>query len=64
MTREPGGGSPRRWMGIRERPLSPGRRSLTTSEAAALLGVSVPTVRAWSDAGRLPVHRTPGGHRR
>lgn len=51
-------------MGIRERPLSPGRRSLTTSEAAALLGVSVPTVRAWSDAGRLPVHRTPGGHRR
>jgi excisionase family DNA binding protein len=51
-------------MGIRERPLSPGRRSLTTSEAAALLGVSVPTVRAWSDAGSLPVHRTPGGHRR
>jgi len=64
VTREPGAGSPRRWMGIRERPLSPGRRSLTTSEAAALLGVSVPTVRAWSDAGRLPVHRTPGGHRR
>jgi len=64
VAREPGAGSPRRWMGIRERPLSPERRSLTTSEAAALLGVSVPTVRAWSDAGRLPVHRTPGGHRR
>jgi excisionase family DNA binding protein len=28
------------------------------------LGVAQSTVRAWSDAGRLPVFYTPGGHRR
>jgi len=41
-----------------------GRRSLTASEAAALIGVSVATVRGWADTGRLPSHRTEGGHRR
>lgn len=49
---------------MRERQLAPGRRTLTTSEAAALLGVSVPTIRAWADSGRVPCHRTAGGHRR
>jgi excisionase family DNA binding protein len=39
-------------------------RSLTASEAAALIGVSVATVRGWADQGRLPSHRTIGGHRR
>ena len=32
-------------------------------EAAALLGVSVDTVRRWADDGRLTTHRTEGGHR-
>lgn len=41
-----------------------GPRTLTASEAAALLGVSVATVRGWADQGRLPSHRTVGGHRR
>lgn len=41
-----------------------GRRSLTASEAAALIGVSVATVRGWADTGRLPSYRTEGGHRR
>jgi excisionase family DNA binding protein len=53
-----------RWSGARERRLEPGRRSLTASEAAAVIGVSVATVRGWADQGRLPVHRTVGGHRR
>ena len=39
-------------------------RTLTASEAAALLGVSVATVRGWADQGQLPSHRTVGGHRR
>lgn len=46
---------------------SPGRdipRTLTASEAAALIGVSVATVRGWADSGMLPSHRTIGGHRR
>ena len=37
---------------------------LTLGQAATLLGVAQSTVRAWSDAGRLPVFYTPGGHRR
>jgi molybdopterin-binding protein len=32
-------------------------------EAAALLGVSVDTVRRWADDGRLKTSRTGGGHR-
>jgi molybdopterin-binding protein len=32
-------------------------------QAAALLGVSVDTVRRWADAGRLSTSRTEGGHR-
>ena len=34
------------------------------SEASGLLGVSPATLRRWSDAGRLRVFTTPGGHRR
>jgi excisionase family DNA binding protein len=37
---------------------------LTISEAARHLGVSLSTVRRWSDAGALPSYRTPGGQRR
>jgi excisionase family DNA binding protein len=37
---------------------------LSLSEAAEILGVHPSTVRSWADQGRLPVHRTDGGHRR
>lgn len=37
---------------------------LTTHQASRLLGVSLPTVVNWIEAGRLSAHRTPGGHRR
>lgn len=37
---------------------------LTLGEVAQLLGVHPSTVRNWADAGKMPVHRTQGGHRR
>lgn len=37
---------------------------LSLSEAADVLGVHPSTVRNWADQGKLPVHRTQGGHRR
>jgi excisionase family DNA binding protein len=37
---------------------------LSASQAARALGVSVSTVRRWSDAGALRGYRTPGGQRR
>jgi excisionase family DNA binding protein len=37
---------------------------LSLGEVAAILGVHPSTVRSWADNGRLPVHRTQGGHRR
>jgi excisionase family DNA binding protein len=40
------------------------RLRLSTSEAAVHLGVSISTVRRWSDVGCLPGYRTPGGQRR
>ena len=40
------------------------RLGLSTSEAARHLGVSLSTVRRWSDSGFLVVYRTPGGQRR
>lgn len=43
---------------------SPSRLSLTASQAARHLGVSISTVRRWSDAGHLQGYRTPGGQRR
>ena len=43
----------------------PGSRlGLTASQAARHLGVSISTVRRWSDAGHLQGYRTPGGQRR
>jgi excisionase family DNA binding protein len=37
---------------------------LTINAACKLLGVDQSTLRRWSDAGKVPVFRTPGGHRR
>ncbi len=37
---------------------------LSLSEVAELVGVHPSTIRIWADQGRLPVHRTQGGHRR
>jgi len=37
---------------------------LRLSEAAQVLGMSLNTVRRWSDSGSLPCYRSPGGHRR
>ena len=37
---------------------------LTIGAAAAILGVSVDTLRRWSNSGRLPVVVLPSGHRR
>jgi len=45
-------------------PSSQNRLGLTTSEAARHLGVSLSTIRRWSDAGALRGYRTPGGQRR
>ncbi|HXH20916.1 MAG TPA: helix-turn-helix domain-containing protein [Dehalococcoidia bacterium] len=37
---------------------------VSIGEAARLIGVSEPTLRKWTDSGRIAVFRTPGGHRR
>jgi excisionase family DNA binding protein len=36
----------------------------TSSQAAVYLGVSLATVRRWTDAGHIACYRTPGGQRR
>jgi excisionase family DNA binding protein len=46
------------------RPTTRDRDWVGLSEASSLLGVSPATLRRWSDAGRLRVFTTPGGHRR
>lgn len=47
------------------RDAGPSRRAyLTTHQVARLLGVSLPTVVNWIEAGKIAAHRTPGGHRR
>ena len=37
---------------------------LSINDACRMLGVDQSTLRRWSDAGKVPVFRTPGGHRR
>lgn len=39
-------------------------RWLSIHAACEILGVDKSTLRRWSDNGRVPVFRTPGGHRR
>jgi excisionase family DNA binding protein len=36
----------------------------TSSQAARYLGVSLATIRRWTDAGYVSCYRTPGGQRR
>src|SRR3982750_3006926 len=48
----------------RDDPEQAGGHWLTIQEACAYLGVDQSTLRRWSDAGKVPVFRTPGGHRR
>ncbi|HEY2719983.1 MAG TPA: helix-turn-helix domain-containing protein [Solirubrobacteraceae bacterium] len=36
----------------------------TSSQAANYLGVSLATIRRWTDAGHIGCYRTPGGQRR
>lgn len=43
---------------------SPDKKWLTLSQAADALGVHPTTLRRWADNGAIPVHLTPGGHRR
>ncbi len=45
-------------------PVNSRKLGLTTSEAARRLGVSLSTIRRWSDMGYLRGYRTPGGQRR
>ncbi len=45
-------------------PKRAGTAWLRVADVAELLGVSVNTVRRWTDAGRIAAHRSPGGHRR
>jgi len=40
------------------------RLVFTSSQAASYLGVSLATVRRWTDAGHISCYRTPGGQRR
>jgi excisionase family DNA binding protein len=47
-----------------QRDRSSSRLGLSASEAARHLGVSVSTIRRWSDSGHLIGSRTPGGQRR
>jgi excisionase family DNA binding protein len=44
--------------------LSKSPLGLSTSQAAHALGVSLGTIRRWSDMGYLESYRTPGGQRR
>jgi excisionase family DNA binding protein len=37
---------------------------LTIAQACSRLGVDASTLRRWTDAGKIAVFRTPGGHRR
>lgn len=47
-----------------EAPAEERGRWLSINEACRFLGVDQSTLRRWSDAGKVPVFRTPGGHRR
>ena len=60
------GRQPRSAEGTPTQPLDHSRsgRWLSIAAACEILGVDSSTLRRWSDRGRVPVFRTPGGHRR
>ena len=39
-------------------------RWMSLGQVSRTLGINEATLRQWADRGRLPVYRTPGGHRR
>lgn len=45
-------------------PTGDRRLDYTSSQAARYLGVSLATIRRWTDAGHVSCYRTPGGQRR
>jgi excisionase family DNA binding protein len=45
-------------------PQTDRRLVFTSSQAARYLGVSLATIRRWTDAGHISCYRTPGGQRR
>jgi excisionase family DNA binding protein len=45
-------------------PRSARQLVFTSSQAAVYLGVSLATIRRWTDAGHISCYRTPGGQRR
>jgi excisionase family DNA binding protein len=45
-------------------PRNDRRLVFTSSQAARYVGVSLATVRRWTDAGHIDCYRTPGGQRR
>jgi excisionase family DNA binding protein len=49
---------------VKGHDLSDATRLLTISQAAARLGVSVQTLRAYADKGIVPVVKLPSGYRR
>jgi excisionase family DNA binding protein len=53
-------------MAFTTHPLPTPSRQLvfTSSQAAVYLGVSLATIRRWTDAGHISCYRTPGGQRR
>ena len=54
------GPTPVRASGVGERR----QLTFTSSQAARYLGVSLATIRRWTDAGHVDCYRTPGGQRR
>jgi excisionase family DNA binding protein len=56
-------------MALPESPPKPHRDDdkqlvFTSSQAAVYLGISLATIRRWTDAGHISCYRTPGGQRR
>lgn len=51
-------------MSISHAPVNERQLIFTSSQAARYLGVSLATVRRWTDAGHIGCYRTPGGQRR
>jgi excisionase family DNA binding protein len=49
---------------IPTRPADHQQLVFTSSQAAVYLGISLATIRRWTDAGHIGCYRTPGGQRR